>query len=296
MSTKNFLTLLLLAAIWGAAFLFLRIVAPVLGPGQVVTSRMLLSALVLGALCLLWKKPMPHWKDWRHYLILGLFSSVLPFLFYAYAATKLHASLLSILNATAPLWGAIITAAWTRQRLAWRKVQGLGLGIVGVAILVGFDPLALQPGNGGAIIAAIAAALCYGIATLYMSVGRNIDAFTDAQGNAWAATLIVAPTLLIFPATGPITTNVVFATLALGIVCSGLAFLLYFKLAAEIGPTSTLTVAFLIPLFGILWGALFLNEPLGWQTLAGTLTVLMGTALVTGFSLRKLLAGNRLPA
>ena len=98
------------------------------------------------------------------------------------------------------------------------------------------------------------------------------------------------PTALIFPAPGPVTVQVGLATLALGIICSGFAFLLYFRLASSIGPTSTLTVAFLIPLFGILWGALFLNEALGWHTLIGTLTVLTGTSLVTGFSMRKIFA------
>lgn len=293
MQTRHFLTLLLLAAIWGAAFLFMRIVAPVLGPGQLVTSRMVLSALFLTAVCLALKKPAPQRKDWGHYLLLGLLSSALPFLLYAYAATRLSASLLSILNATAPLWGAIVTALWTRKMLAGKKVLGLALGIAGVAILVGLDPHALQAGNGLAIVAAISAALCYGIATLYMNIGRAIDPFTNAQGNAWGATLLVAPTLLFFPAAGPLTVEVGLATLALGIVCSGFAFLLYFRLASEIGPTSTLTVAFLIPLFGILWGALFLDEALGWHTLWGTLTVLAGTALVTGFSPRKLFANTR---
>jgi len=295
MQTRHFLTLLLLAAIWGAAFLFMRIVAPALGPGQLVTSRMLLSALFLGAVCLAWKKPMPQKKDWGHYLLLGLFSSVLPFLLYAHAAIRLPASLLSVLNATAPLWGAIVTALWMRQMLPGKKVLGLALGIAGVAILVGLDPEAVRAGNGSAILAAIAAALCYGIATLYMNVGRAIDPFTNAHGNAWAATLLVAPTLLFFPAPGPVTVTVTLATLALGIVCSGFAFLLYFRLAATIGPTSTLTVAFLIPLFGILWGALFLDEALGWHTLAGTLTILAGTALVTGFSLKKMLRPARSP-
>ncbi|HRE15637.1 MAG TPA: DMT family transporter [Rhodocyclaceae bacterium] len=293
MQTRHFLTLLLLAAIWGAAFLFMRIVAPVLGPGQLVTSRMLLSALFLAAVCLALKKPAPQRRDWGHYLLLGLLSSVLPFLLYAYAATRLSASLLSILNATAPLWGAVITAVWTRKGLAGKKILGMGLGIAGVSILVGLDPHALQSGNGFAIVAAISAALCYGIATLYMNIGRAIDPFTNAQGSAWGATLLVAPTLLLFPAPGALTMQVTFATLALGIVCSGFAFLLYFRLAAEIGPTSTLTVAFLIPLFGILWGALFLGEAIGWHTLWGTLTVLVGTALVTGFSPRRIFTNLR---
>lgn len=293
MQTRHFLTLLLLAAIWGAAFLFMRIVAPVLGPGQLVTSRMLLSALFLAAVCLALKKPAPQRRDWGHYLLLGLLSSVLPFLLYAYAATRLSASLLSILNATAPLWGAVITAVWTRKGLAGKKILGMGLGIAGVSILVGLDPNALQSGNGFAIVAAISAALCYGIATLYMNIGRAIDPFTNAQGSAWGATLLVAPTLLLFPAPGALTMQVTFATLALGIVCSGFAFLLYFRLAAEIGPTSTLTVAFLIPLFGILWGALFLGEAIGWHTLWGTLTVLAGTALVTGFSPRRIFTNLR---
>ncbi|MCW8948157.1 MAG: DMT family transporter, partial [Sedimenticola sp.] len=131
MSAASLSRLLLLSAIWGGSFLFMRIGAPVLGPVMLIIFRVGLAALFLLGVALILKKRMSLKVHWKHYLVLGLINSALPFLLFAYAAQTLSASLLSILNATAPIWGAIIGALWTRTLLSGKAVMGLLSGVVG---------------------------------------------------------------------------------------------------------------------------------------------------------------------
>jgi drug/metabolite transporter (DMT)-like permease len=283
MTFPSLIRLLVLSAIWGASFLFMRLGAPVLGPTLLIGCRVFLAAGFLAIVGAALRKPLDARRNALHYLVLGLFNSALPFLLFAFAARTLSASLLSILNATAPIWGAVIGAAWTRTALPGRSLLGLALGVGGVALLVGFDPSTLRAGAPLAIALALAAAFSYGIATHYAKSARKVEPFANAHGSMWAATLLIAPALPFAPATAAPSATVALAVLALGIVCSGIAYLLYFRLVPDLGPASALTVTFLVPVFGVLWGHLALDEPLGWNTLAGALVVIAGTALVTGF-------------
>ena len=229
------------------------------------------------------KKRLDVRANWRHYLMLGMFNSALPFLLFAFAARTLSASLLSVLNATAPMWGALIGALWSRQRIGGRTALGLLLGSAGVALLVGFDAATKRPGALLAVMAALGGAFSYSVASAYARSARSVEPFANAHGSMWAATLLVLPALPFFPAPAVPTIGIMGATLALGVMCSGIAYILYFRLIQDVGPTSALTVTFLSPLFGILWGVLFLGETVGWYTAAGAAIVISGTALVTGF-------------
>ncbi len=275
--------LVLLAAIWGSSFLFMRIAAPVLGPAVLIEYRVAFAALFLAAVGVLLKKKLDLRRNWKHYLILGALNSALPFLLFAFAARTLSASVLSVLNATAPMFGALIAALWSRQSIAGTTALGLVLGTAGVALLVGFDSVTSRAGAGIAVAAALVAALCYSIASAYAKSGRSVEPFANAHGSMWAATLFVIPVLPFFPQPQEATIGIMGAALALGVLCTGIAYILYFKLIEDIGATSALTVTFLNPLFGILWGALFLHEVVGWHTIAGSAIVITGTALVTGF-------------
>ncbi|MGV7208983.1 DMT family transporter [Oxalobacteraceae bacterium A2-2] len=283
MSTTNLFKLILLAAIWGGSFLFMRIAAPVLGAAQLIEYRVLFASLFLAAIALLMKKPLELRRHWKHYLILGLFNSALPFLLFAYAARTLSASILAVLNATTPLFGAIVAAVWTRHMVSGEVLAGLLLGACGVALLVGFDHASAKPGAGIAIAAVLFASFNYGVASNYAKQAKTVEPFANAHGSMWAATLLVLPVLPFAPAPGQPTIGIMGAVLALGILCSGVAYLIYFRLIQDVGPASALTVTFLSPLFGILWGVLFLGEHIGWNTLVGAPIVIAGTALVTGF-------------
>jgi drug/metabolite transporter (DMT)-like permease len=290
MPTTSLLQLLLLAAIWGASFLFMRIAVPALGPGWLIEARVLLAALLLWGVARALRQPPLALRDQgRHYLVLGLFNTALPFLLFAYAARTLPASLLAILNATGPIWGALIAALWQRTPLSPRAAAGLLLGVAGVVLLLGLEPAALRAGAGWAIAATLAATCCYGIASNYARVAPTQGPLANAHGSMWAAVLWVLPVLPFAPAAAVPTAGVGAAVVTLGLLCTGVAYLLYFRLVADIGAASALTVGFLVPLFGVLWGRLFLDEAVGWHTLAGALVVLVGTALVTGFSLRGVL-------
>lgn len=293
MSTKHLFQLILLAAIWGASFLFMRVAVPALGPVWLIEWRVLLGALSL-ALAGHWIRHSPQLlTHWRHYLLLGLFNNALPFVLFAWAAQTLTVSLLSVVNATAPIWGAVIACVWGRQPLTPRVGGGLALGVAGVALLMGLDPAMLQSGSGWVLAIVLLAPCCYAIASHYAkSAGNGLTPYANAHGSLWAAALLLWP-VLPFAGHAPLPETatpvaVLGAVLGLGLLCTGLAYLMYFRLVAALGAAPALTVAFLVPVFGILWGHLFLGETVGWQTVAGALMVLTGTALVTGFDPRSL--------
>lgn len=284
MNLASFVRLLTLAAIWGGAFIFVRISAPVLGPVILIENRVALAAVFLMIAALLLRKPLNVKLHWRHYLILGVFNGAAPFLLFGFAALTLPASTLTILNATSPIWGAIIGAVWYRHPLNGRTILGLGLGIAGVGLIVGFDHLAAQHNGGIAIAAALLAACSYGIATNYAKNAKSVDSFSNAHGSMWAASLVLAPAVPFASVSAVPSLGIILTVLVLGVVCTGIAFLLYFRLVKDIGGASALTVTFLIPVFGILFGSVFLGEVITRHMIIGSIIVVAGTALVTGFN------------
>ena len=284
MDAASSIRLVALSAIWGGSFLFMRIAAPVLGPVVLTASRAVCAALFLLAVGLALRKPLDARRYWKHYLVLGVFNSALPFLLFSFSAQTLSTSLMAILNATAPIFGAVIGALWTRRMPSGRTVAGLVLGVAGVGVLVGADTIALQPGAITAIAAALGASLCYGIATHYAKTVAAAEPFANAHGTMWAAVILVVPAIPFAPPIGAPDALVVAAAAALGLLCTGVAYLIYFRLIRDLGATSALTVTFLIPVFGVLWGSLFLAEAVRWNTLAGAGIVVLGTALVTHFN------------
>lgn len=283
MSRNNLFQLVLLAAIWGASFLFMRIGVPVFGPGKLIVLRVGLAALFLLGVALWFKRGLALHGNLRHYFFMGVFNSGLPFLLYAFAAQTLNASLLSIINAATPIFGALVAALWLRTPLKPMAMLGLALGFTGVLLIVG--------GNAGvhgeqgwiATLAALCAPLCYALATSYAKkYASGISAFAQAHGSMWTAALTVLPLALLIPARATPAAGDWLTVLALAVLCTGWAYLIYFRLVAEIGPARTLTVTFLIPVFGVLWGHLFLAEPIMLSMLLGGAIVLLGTALANG--------------
>ncbi len=280
MNMAGYLRLLFLAAVWGSSFLFMRLAVPVVGAGTVVFSRLVLASVFLTVVCRLAGQPLLWRQYWRNYLLLGLLNTGLPFLLFGLAAERLPAGLLSILNATTTLWGTVVGAIWARSGLTPLTVAGLALGFLGVAGLAGLDPAAVQQGAPVAILCGLTATLCYGLGATATRFGPKIPPLATAQGSVGAATLMVLPVLWLDPphmVPGP---TVLAALLALGLLCSGVAYMIYFDLLARYRAQQVLSVAFLIPLFGLLWGCLFLGEQVGWSTLWGGAAVLGGTALV----------------
>ncbi|MEJ6122828.1 DMT family transporter [Vibrio sp. 2-Bac 85] len=289
MPVASVLRLILLASIWGGSFLFMRLTANSLGPAMLVEGRVLAAALFLLLMSLYLGRKLQFISYIKHFFIIGAFNSAFPFLMFAYAAQTLNASTLAIINSTAPLFGAVIASLWQRERLPLKAGLGLLVGMLGVSVLVGQQAMALGEQGLLAIAACLLAALMYGFSANYTKVAPAVAPFENAHGSMWASVIIVLPLLPFIPIRDPITLPISLSVLVLGVICTGIAYLLYFKLVKDDGPASALSVTFLVPLFGILWGRLFLGEAIGLNTLLGAILVITGTVLVTGFSFKKAL-------
>lgn len=287
MSLASVLRLILLASIWGGSFLFMRLTANSLGPVFLIEGRVLAAALCLLLISFCLRRKLPFLSHLKHFFIIGAFNTAFPFLMFAYAAQTLNASTLAILNSTAPLFGAVIASVWQKERLKLKAGVGLLIGMLGVCVLVGQQALSLGEQGIWSIFACLFAAFMYGLSANYTKVAPAVPPFENAHGSMWAAVIIVLPLLPLIPIRDPITLPISLSVLTLGIVCTGFAYLLYFRLVKDDGPASALSVTFLVPLFGILWGYLFLEEAIGLNTFLGALLVISGTILVTGFSFKK---------
>lgn len=283
MDIASIFRLIALAAIWGGSFLFMRIGAPVFGPGVMIELRVGLAAVFLWLVCRFLGRQTRLRQQWRHFLIIGLLNSALPFMLFAYAAQTLSASLLSILNSAAPIYGALIAAVWLRQPVTRSAAAGLLLGVAGVATLVAGSVMLKGDDWWWAIAAGLAAPFSYGLASVYTKQSSTaVDPTDNAHGSMWAAAILVLPFALLQPIRQTPTPSDWIAVTALAIVCTGAAYLLFFKLIKDVGAMRALSVTFLIPVFGVLWGALFLGETVGWSKLFGGALVLCGTALANG--------------
>jgi drug/metabolite transporter (DMT)-like permease len=281
MSVRDILLLVVLAAIWGASFLFLRVAAPTFGAFPLAEARVALAGLALAAYALALGRELPRLSDWRAHLVVGAFNSGIPFALFSFAAVHLGAAYMAVLNATSPLFGALFGAALGQERIGPGKVLGMMLGVGGVALLVGLGPVDVTPWTLAAAAASLAAAACYGFAGHYAK--RHGSAMTPlalALGSQLGAAAVLAPaTVFALPATTP-PLDALASVLVLALVCTAAAYLAYFRLIVRVGPVRALTVTFLIPVFGILWGALFLGERITASMLAGCATVLVATGLV----------------
>ncbi len=283
MSTANVMRLLLLSAIWGSSFLFMRIAAPYLDPVTMACARFVFATAFLTIVMLIWRRRPQFKQNWKPYAIQGLIGATIPFCLFAFAAQTLPASLMAVVNATAPIWAAILGVILGHHKLTLTNAVGLVLGLTGVGILVGLDPAMLAPGAALSVAAITLATFCYSVNAIYMSRIRVVDPLIMAFGYMFMSMIYTAPFVPFYLPDALPPPGAIAAIAVLGIVCSGLSYLIYLKLMTEAGTTSALTVTFLIPVFGILWGALFLDERIGWNTLVGSVVVISGTALVTGF-------------
>jgi len=281
-SVSDVATLLAVAALWGASFLFIRVAVPDLRPVPLIAARVLLAGVALLVAVTVLRRP-PAWRrDGAAYLLLGGVSAAAPFTLIAAAELRLTASLAAVLNATTPLFALLLAAVRLREPLDGRRLAGVLLGVVGVAVLVGLGPLHPTGPVLAAVAASLLAALLYAIGGLYAQTRfTGTPPTTVATGQQLgAAALLLIPALLLRPAHPP-DRHVSAAVLALALGCTALGFALFYRLVARLGPTAALSVTFLVPVFGLTWGALFLHETISPGTGGGLLIILASVALVT---------------
>jgi drug/metabolite transporter (DMT)-like permease len=282
MTQSALLRFILLGAIWGSSFLFMRIISPVIGGFWTADLRLLIGALTLLVLMRLRGLPL-NLHHWRHYVVTGLFNCALPFTLFGIAGRLIPAGYSAVLNSTVPLWVALLGVWLLKDSLSVQGIVALVLGLFGV-ILVALPAgeIAWTAVFVGGLIACLIAAVSYALAMIYVRT-RTVGVLPQAMAtmSQLFGSLMVLPFALMFsPAIGDITAPVVLSTILLGAVCSGFAFWIFYQLIGEIGPLMTSSVTFLVPLFGIFWAWLILDESLGWHVFAGCALIISGAVLL----------------
>ena len=273
--------LILLAAIWGGSFLFVRMAVHAIGPQWLTELRVGLAAVAMLIYARMAGFGLNLKRNWQAYLVLGVLNTALPWGLYAWSGKHISASYMAILNAAAPWFAAICGAIWLGERMSWRKSLGLALGMCGVALLVGFGPIAVSTEVLLAVLACISATACYALSGVYVKKrAGDLPPRALTVGSLVAASIVVMPFLPAPPPAAAFSWQVTIAVLGISLLCSAAAYLIYFRLISDVGPTRTFTVTFLIPVFGTLWGALFLGEQVGVSTVAGGAVIVVATALV----------------
>lgn len=287
MKTRDLTDLLLLAALWGASFLFMRVAAPAFGAFALVEVRVAIAAAFLLPL-LAWRGGLAALRANAPTLaVVGVLNSAIPFVLFTYSTLTLTAGFASILNATVPMWAALVAWLWLRDRIRAVQWLGLAIGLAGVVLLVWgrieFKPGGTQWSATLAIAAALLASLSYGVAANFAKRRlAGVNTLAVATGSQIAAALALAPFALWTWPAAPVGARDWSAAIALGMACTGLAYILYFRLIDRVGAMRAASVTFLIPLFAVLWGAVFLRETITVQMAAGGAVILVGTALALG--------------
>lgn len=279
--------LLLLAALWGASFLFMRLGAAEFGALPTAAVRVGIAALFLLPLMVMRGNGADLARHWKASLAVGIFNSALPFALYCYALLTINTGLAAVLNATVPMFGALVAWAWFGDRPDGSRLLGLLIGFAGVALLAGGGAGVAAGGGAGspllAVLACLAACLCYGIsASATRRFLTGVPALATATGSQIGASLaLVLPAIWLWPAQSP-SLKAWLALLCVGVFCTALAYVLFFRLIANAGPAKALTVTFLVPVFAVFYGALFLDEPITHWMIGCAVIIVCGVALSAG--------------
>ncbi|GLZ30975.1 transporter [Lentzea sp. NBRC 105346] len=282
MRKADWARLLILGALWGASFMFLRILAPVIGAVPTAGLRVGVGGLAfLPYFAMI--RFQPRWSaHWKHYIVVALFNVAAPMLLFSFAAVHIPSSYSAIINSSTPLFGTLLSAVFLSQQLTVRGIVGLVVGMTGVGFVTsggssGHHSTAFWLGIGACLLAA----LCYALAGVYV---KRFAHGVDPVGTAGCSQLLAGLFILPFWAKElpgiDFTWSIVLNVLALAVLCTTIGFLLYFRLVADVGPSQAMMVALLVPLFGVGWGALFLNERITWAVAVGCVLIIASAAMV----------------
>jgi drug/metabolite transporter (DMT)-like permease len=278
--------LVALAAMWGASYLFMRFAVPQFGPVALIEMRVALAGLALAAFLLATGGTVGWREHWRAYLFVGAVGLALPFVLIAGALTTIDASTAAILNALSPLFASLVAALWIREPLTPAKLAGIALCLVGTAVLVGWTPAPMSSRELLAASMSVAATALYGYTIVFTKVHlKDASPLGTAAGTLLMAALALAPFMPLAPlprALADVAPMAWLAMLGLAIVSTTVAFIFYYRLIADVGPVKAITVTLLVPVFGMIWGVIFLGEPLTPGRVAGCAIILAGCALILG--------------
>lgn len=284
MKTRHFSQLVLLSALWGASFLFIRVASPVLGPNMLAFTRVALATATL-AVVMRWLGQHWPWRRWRELLMLGALTVVAPFVLYAWALIRLPAGYGALLNTTAVVFGTLSSAWFKEDTLTRRKLLGCLAGFVGVGLIVRLGPLSPTPETLLAAGACVLASASFGIATPLMKrATHHTEPLAISAAIHLAALLMITPLGLAAAPQAGFSWGAAGAVAVLGVVTSGLAYWMHLRVVRHISPVASMMPMFMIPVFGVTWGHLFLGEALSPGIFAGGALVLLACTLVTGFN------------
>lgn len=281
MNVADLVRLLVLSIIWGGSFLFMRIAAPEFGPQALILVRMGGAALVLAPILVMSPHRQQFLERWKDFLVLGFTAASFPFCLLAFATLSLEAGFTSLLNATTPICTAVVGVLWFGSRFKKPQYTGLLIGLLGVAVL-SYDRMSFKEGGDGwAILAALTAPIAYGFAGNFTRLRfQDLPPQFVAAGSTAAATLLILPLgVMSWPVSNPSNKAWICAIL-LAVVCTAIAYLLFFKIISSASAMATSTVTFLVPVSAIVWGYLALQEKLTPQIVVGMIITFFGTALV----------------
>ena len=281
-SLRDISELIFLSAIWGSSFLFLRLTSPVFGPIFLIEMRVLSGLAVLLPLVLFLGKLAEFQKHWKMIATVSLMNMAIPFCFFAFSAVYIGAGLLSIINATVPIFSACVAYVVYKERLSRSSLLGLLIGFLGVVVLM-FNPDESFGSSGWlAILSALLACLLYGTAiNLTVNNLQGVSGLTITAGGLFVSSLVLLPfALWARPEVLPVG-NIWWSVFALGIVCTGFGFVMFYRLIDRIGAGRAIMTTYLIPVFSILWGNIFLGESVTLIMVVGCILVLLGVGLTT---------------
>ncbi|MGY1889523.1 IS1595 family transposase ISBsp7 [Pseudomonas fluorescens] len=288
MSPVDIFRMLSLAAIWGASFLFMRIIAPAIGTIPTGFFRVSIAAVGLLVILGLMRVRWDFKGKLKTVMLLGVINSGIPATLYSVAAQVLPAGYSAIFNATTPLMGVLIGGLFFSEKLTAAKLGGVFLGLLGVGVLTRAGPVAFDMQLLLGALACLLATTCYGfagfLARRWLDQAGGLDSRLSALGSMLGATLFLLPLFGYSVITAPPVSwggwNVWLSLLGLGLGCTAFAYIIYFRLLSSIGPVKSMTVTFMIPPFGVLWGALLLDEPLSMAHIYGGVLIALALWLV----------------
>jgi drug/metabolite transporter (DMT)-like permease len=278
-SALDWLYIIGLSALWGSAFVFIKIAAPAIGAVGLVFLRLVLASLLLGALFI----RKQHFKMIKEnifpIILIGATNVALPFYCFSYAALEINASTMAVINGSTPLFAFVFSIFWLNFQFKWFQFLGILIGMSGLVVFVGYESLEFKLFP---MFMAMIGAAMYGLSMNYIYKLNVVDTGVMAAVTMVAATIMIAPFLLLDPIIMEnwnlkIAASVIF----LGVFCTGLAFLPYFILIKRVGPISTSLVALLVPIFGMLWAYLLLQETITLVMLTGCLLIIGGVVLTS---------------
>ena len=282
MTLRQFSLLLFISAIWGASFIFMVILSPVFGPVATSSFR-LLSASAFLFIVYRFQNYKINWKkNYKLFIVLGIGNSAIPFTLYAYAALYLPASISVILNSTAPMFGAIFGYIIIKESLSYKKIIGLAFGTLGVGVISSITLIDGTLESYLSVIACILAASLYGVSgVITKKYASDIEAKELTFGSITIAGIILLPFIIFSPISGTVTLSLVGVLIIFGILCTAIAYLIYYLLIKELGAVKALTVTYLMPVFGIFWAYVYLNEEISSSVYLGLIIILLGIYLVS---------------